>query len=73
VANAPTVDPININQDQAAKLTGLSAKTLERLANAGERVGRFRVGRRVLFHVATLDEWFRMRTNVGKVNQEKAH
>jgi excisionase family DNA binding protein len=71
-------EPINIDQTEAAKRTGLSAKTLERLSNAGERVGRFKVGQRVLFHLATLDAWFRARMereldrpNVSQMHQEK--
>jgi len=41
----------------AARLSGLSAKTLERHALEGEPVGRFKIGRRVLFHRATLEAW----------------
>jgi hypothetical protein len=61
-----TPDPINVDQDQAARRCGLSAKTLERLANAGQPVGRFKVGRRVLFHVPTLDAWFRSRAEQAR-------
>jgi len=50
-------DAITIDQHEAARLTGLSAKTLERLAGAGEPVGRVKVGRRVLYHRATLAAW----------------
>lgn len=50
-------DAIAIDQRDAAKLTNLSAKTLGRLADAGEPVGRIKLGRRVLFHKATLAAW----------------
>jgi hypothetical protein len=63
-------EPINIPQNEAAERTGLSAKTLERLARAGERVGRLKVNRRVLYHLETLNAWFRARTAVGQINQE---
>ena len=61
--NATPPYAINISQDEAAKRTGLSAKTLERLSKAGERIGRFRVGNRVLFHLDTLNDWFRARAS----------
>lgn len=41
----------------AARLSGLSAKTLERRALEGAPVGRIKIGRRVLFHRATLEAW----------------
>ena len=46
-----------IDQNEAARLTGLSAKTLERHAAAGELVGRVKVGRRVLFVRTMLETW----------------
>lgn len=50
-------DPLAIDQREAAGLTGLSAKTLGRLADAGEPVGRVKIGRRVLYHRAMLAAW----------------
>jgi excisionase family DNA binding protein len=55
------LDVLAIDQREAARLTGLSAKTLGRLADAGEPVGRFVVGRRVLFHRALLTTWLAAR------------
>ena len=60
-APAADLDPLGIDQHEAARLTGLSAKTLGRLADAGEPVGRIKVGRRVLYHVPTLTAWFSAR------------
>jgi phage terminase Nu1 subunit (DNA packaging protein) len=51
------LDPIAIDQNDAARLTGMSAKTLDRLAKAGQPVGRIKIGRRVLYHRATLAAW----------------
>src|SRR3954454_14589068 len=51
------LDVLAIDQREAARLTGLSAKTLGRLADAGEPVGRVKVGRRVLYHRAKLAAW----------------
>ncbi len=51
----------------AARLTGLSAKTLERRALEGEPVGRMKVGRRVLFHRATLEAWLASKAKVQTV------
>ena len=55
------LDALAIDQREAARLTGLSAKTLGRLADAGEPVGRLKVGRRVLYHRATLAAWLSAR------------
>lgn len=52
-----SIDPLAIDQREAAMVTGLSAKTLGRLADAGEPVGRVKIGRRVLYHRATLSTW----------------
>ena len=54
---APTAAPLAIDQGEAARLTGLSAKTLGRLADAGEPVGRVKIGRRVVYHLPTLTTW----------------
>ncbi len=54
-------DALAIDQREAARLTGLSAKTLGRLADAGEPVGRAKIGRRVLYHVPTLSAWLSAR------------
>ncbi|MFO0800573.1 MAG: hypothetical protein U0804_24150 [Gemmataceae bacterium] len=45
---------LTVDQTAAERLSGLSHKTLGRLADRGEPVGRLKVGRRVLFHVPTL-------------------
>ncbi len=65
---AADLDPLAIDQIDAAKLTGLSAKTLGRLADAGEPVGRVKIGRRVLFHVATLNAWLRSKVETRGAN-----
>lgn len=57
MAAVPCSDALAIDQHEAARLTGLSAKTLERLAAAGEPVGRVKIGRRVVFHRDTLVGW----------------
>ncbi len=53
---APSDGP-TLGQEDAARFTGLSAKTLERRAAEGEPVGRIKVGRRVLFVRARLEAW----------------
>jgi hypothetical protein len=59
-------EPLGIDQFEAARRTGLSAKTLQRLADAGEPVGRVKVGRRVVFHVPTLAAWLARQAAKGK-------
>jgi hypothetical protein len=63
--SADDPDSITIDQEKAERLTGLSAKTLGRLADAGEPVGRLKVGRRVLYHRATLAAWLLSRVAGG--------
>ena len=62
-APAADLDTLAIDQREAARLTGLSAKTLGRLADAGEPVGRVKVGRRVLYHRAKLAAWLLSRAD----------
>jgi phage terminase Nu1 subunit (DNA packaging protein) len=58
---ADTLDRMTVDQSEAARLSGLSSKTLGRLADRGETVGRLKVGRKVLFHVASLSAWLAAR------------
>ncbi len=53
----PTESAAALDSRAAAHLSGLSAKTLERRALEGEQLGRFKIGRRVLFHRKTLVAW----------------
>ncbi len=53
---APSDTP-TLSQEDAARFTGLSAKTLERHHKAGEPTGRIKLGRRVLFIRQQLEAW----------------
>ena len=53
----PPVEAVALDGPAAARLSGLSAKTLERRALEGEPVGLIKIGRRILFHRATLVTW----------------
>lgn len=64
IRSAPAVprsEPLAVDQNEAARLTGLSAKTLGRLADTGEPLGRFKINRRVLYHLPTLTLWLASR------------
>ena len=50
-------DTLTVSQVEAERLSGLSYKTLERHAQAGEPVGRTKIGRRVLFVRKQLEAW----------------
>lgn len=56
-ATPPAADTLTVDQHEAARLTGLSAKTLDRRAAAGEPVGRIKTGHRVLYVRAALQAW----------------
>lgn len=49
--------PTYLTQDEAAIYTRLSHDTLTRHANRGERVGRVKVGGRVVYVRSVIDEW----------------
>ena len=42
-------EPLALNEADASRVIGLSAKSLKRLADPGEAVGKVRAGRRVLY------------------------
>jgi hypothetical protein len=50
-------DCISISQVEAARLSGLSAKTLERRTLEGAPTGRRTVGRRVVFVLEEFKAW----------------
>lgn len=50
-------DTITLDQNEAARITRLSAKTLGRLADGGECLGRIKIGRRVLYLRSSLEQW----------------
>lgn len=52
-------EAVTLSGPEAAKFTNLSAKTLERLAAAGEPVGRIKIGRRVVYLRSALETWLR--------------
>jgi len=62
-AKAEALEAVTLTGPEAARFTKLSAKTLERHAEAGEPVGRIKIGRRVLFLKASLESWL-----AGKAN-----
>jgi excisionase family DNA binding protein len=60
-----TEPPVTLTNSEAEAFTHLSAKTLERLAHAGHPVGRIKVGRRVLFVRAKLEQWLKSEAEKG--------
>jgi hypothetical protein len=54
-----------VDQTEAARISGLSAKTLGRLADAGEPVGRIKINRRVLYLRSTLETYLASKANTG--------
>lgn len=64
--NPATPDVINIDEREAERRTGISGKTLARLAAAGQPVGRLKIGRRRLYHVVTLSTWIESQIKAGR-------
>ena len=62
-AKVEALEAVALNGPEAAKFTGLSAKTLDRHAEAGEPVGRVKIGRRVVYLKATLAAWLASKSN----------
>ncbi len=69
---ATNLDTLAIDQHEAARISGISAKTLGRLADAGEPVGRLKIGRRVLYHSATISAWLAARAAGGSLTTGSA-
>lgn len=62
---AALAETLTLDQSEAARLTKLSAKTLGRLADAGEPIGRIRIGRRVLYLRSSLEQWLASKAEGG--------
>ena len=62
-AKREALEAVALNGPEAAKFTGLSAKTLDRHADAGEPVGRLKIGRRVVYLKAALAAWLASKSN----------
>ncbi len=57
---SPTA-PSNVDTRQAAELIGMSRRTLEKWRGEGTGPPFLKLGRRVLYSVADLEEWLRSR------------
>lgn len=64
VLDTHPTEPMLIGMADAARMIGVSARTLWSMANAGE-LPIVRIRRRVLFNVAALREWVDARTKGG--------
>ncbi len=62
-AKADDLEAVALTGPEAANFTRLSAKTLDRLAEAGEPVGRVKIGRRVVYLKAALAAWLVSKSN----------
>ena len=65
-ATTSHAESITVDQAEAARLTRLSAKTLGRFADAGEPLGRIKIGRRVLYLRAALERWLVSKSEGGE-------
>lgn len=57
-------DPMLVGMNEAARMIGVSPRTLWSMANAGE-LPTVRIRRRVLFNVPALRDWVNARTKGG--------
>ena len=71
-AKADALEAITLTGPEAAKFTSLSAKTLERHWQAGEPVGRIKIGRRVVYLRAALEAWLISKATPATI-QNPAH
>lgn len=70
-AKADALEAVTLTGPEAARFTRLSAKTLDRHAEAGEPVGRIKVGRRVLFLKAALETWLAGKANTPSTSSTR--
>lgn len=61
---SPAHAPILVGIDDAARLLGVSSRTVWTMTNAGE-LPHLRIGRRVLYPLADLHRWVAERTSGG--------
>lgn len=65
---APSTDstarPLALNATDAARMLGISARTLWTLTNSGE-IPHARIGRRVIYPLTDLESWLASRTKGG--------
>lgn len=54
-----TMEPLLIGKAEAARLTGISARSIDRLISCGKFVRPTRLGGRVLFDRSVLERWVR--------------
>lgn len=55
LASVAVVEPISVDADTAARLVGVSSRTLRDLP--AEQTGKFRLGTRTLYHLAKLRQY----------------
>ena len=53
----PARPPLAVGASEAARLSGVSRSTWHKLVSAGGAPPPTRIGRRTVWHVATLDRW----------------
>ena len=66
-SKADALEAVTLTGPEAAGFTKLSAKTLDRHAEAGEPVGRIKIGRRVVYLRAALEAWLTSKANTGTI------
>lgn len=57
--------PLALRADDAARVLGIGTRQLWSLTKAGS-IPHVRIGRSVVYHIASLEEWLRMRTKGGQ-------
>lgn len=65
----PAADAAVLTVPQAETLAGFCDKSLKRWAAAGEPVGRFKQGRAVRYHRATLEAWLKGKADAAAGGQ----
>lgn len=60
-----SVEPLALRAKDAARALGIGERQLWSLTKAG-KIPHVRIGRSVVYHVASLDEWLRKRAKGGK-------
>jgi len=65
------LESVALSGPEAEKFSGLSAKTLDRHAKAGEPVGRAKIGRRVVYIRSMLAVWLASKSQPVSDSQPK--
>ena len=69
---SPIAEPLLVRKAEAARLTGISVRSIDRLVSAGRFLPPVRLGGRVLWNRQALEQWIASGCPQGNWQQRRA-